>query len=185
MSGEGKTKAEAIFAAGYAGCAILAFMASRMQSNPGVASTAPFWLRIAILCAIFAVLRYFGVHMAVNEVVHEFSVSAGLTDWKRPGPYLMLGAMIAFGAAVAGLLLFRSRTLHGSVKGAAIAIILIALFAVGHSLSLYTFNYSLETKVGPLTISRIIEAIFLLYLAYCEIWYISDARKSAAVGNSV
>ena len=159
-------------------------MASRVRANPVVASTAPFWLRIAILCAIFAVLRYFGVHMAVNEVIHNFSVSTGLTDWKRPGPYLMLGAMIAFGAAVAGLLLFRSRTLHGSVKGAAIAIILIALFAVGHSLSLYTFNYSLETKVGPLTISRIIETIFLLYLASCEIWYISDARRSVAVGNT-
>lgn len=155
-----------------------------MRSIPDVAPTAPFWLRIAVLCAVFAVLRYFGVHMAVNEAIHNFSVSVGMTDWKRPGPYLMLGAMIAFGAAVVGLLLFRSRTLHGSVKGAAIAIILIALFAVGHSLSLYTFSYPLEEKVGPLTISRIIETILLLGLALCETSYILDSRRTDTVGGA-
>jgi hypothetical protein len=118
--------------------------------------------------------------MAVSAAVRDFSHSAGLTDWARPGPYLMLGAMIAFGAAVVGLLLFRARTLHSSVKGAAIAIILLALLAVGHSLSLYSFGFYLEAKVGPLTISRIIEAVLLLALALSEAWYISDARRSAS-----
>ena len=150
VSGRERRKPKRVFAAAYAGCAILAFMASRVRSNPGVASTAPFWLRIAILCGIFAVLRFFGDWRSTR--------SSRVFRFRRPYRLETTGSLFnawsddrfrgggrraaAFPVAFASWL----------GEGAAIAIILIALFAVGHSLSLYTFNYSLETKVGPLTI---------------------------------
>jgi hypothetical protein len=113
--------------------------------------------------------------MAVSAAVRDFSHSAGLTDWKRPGPYIMVVAVLAFGAAIVGLFVFRFRTLHRSVPVAAIAIIVLALLAVAHSASLYLTGVVLQAMIGPLTVSRIIEAILLLILGYSAIWFIRDA----------
>lgn len=157
----------------------MAFQASRSRSNSATAATAPFWLRIAIVCALFAILRAFDVQMAVSATVRDFSHSAGLTDWKRPGPYIMIVAFLAFGAAIAGLLLFRFRTLHRSVTLAAFAIIVLALLAVAHSASLHFTSVVLQAMVGPLTVSRIVEAILLLILGYSAIWFIRDGKNIA------
>ena len=181
--GEGATKAELIYAAAYAVCALIAFKASRMRSDPATAATAPFWLRIAIVCAAFALLRAFDAQMAVSAAVRDFSHSAGLTDWKRPGPYIMLAALAAFGAAIVGLFLFRLRTLHRSVPLAAFAIIVLALLAVAHSVSLYVTAAVLQAPLGPLTVSRIVEALLLLTLGYSAIWFIRDSsRPGGAAG---
>src|SRR4051794_33881025 len=137
LAGEGDTEARYVFAAAYAACAAIAFAASRTRGSAVAATTGPFWLRIAVLCAVFAVLRSLDANVAVSRAISDFSHSVGLTDWKRPGPYLLIAALVALGAAVAGLLLFRGRALHPAVRGAAIAIILLVLLAVAQSASLY------------------------------------------------
>ena len=161
-------------------CALIALYASRARANSAAAATAPFWLRIAGICAAFAVLRFFGAQLAVNDAFTDFSRSAGLTDWERPGPYVMIAAILAFGAAAAGLFLFRLRTLHRSVLWAATAIVLLVLIALAHSLSLYWPTVILQTEVGPLTVSRIIEALLLLVLALSAFWFIRDAQGSSS-----
>ena len=116
--------------------------------------------------------------MAVNDAFSDFSESSGLTDWERPGPYIMIVAILAFGAAAAGLFLFRLRSLHRSVFWGAMAIASLVLLALAHSLSLYWPNQILQTQVGPLTLSRIIEALLLFILAVSAFWFIRDARDS-------
>jgi hypothetical protein len=169
----------------YLACTIIALTASRMRSNPATAGTAPFWLRIAIVCGVFALLRFFDAHMAVSATLRDFSHAAGLTNWARPGPYVMLVAIGALGLAVAGLLFFRFRTLHASILGAAVAIILLVLLALAHSLSLYWTGVYLEAKIGPLTVSRIIEAGLLLILAACGAWFIADGRIHDRSGRRI
>ena len=178
--GEGETRAETVYAAAYAVCAVIALIASRARANPATVETAPFWLRIAVVCAIFAMLRALDAQLAVSGAVRGFSHSAGLHDWKRPGPYIMIIAILAFGAAAAGLFLFRLRSLHRSVLCAASAIAMLILLAMAHSLSLYLAIVFLQTNVGPLTVSRIIEAILLIILACSAWWFIRDARGSRA-----
>ena len=148
-----------------------------MRADPATAGTAPFWLRIAIVCGLFALLRAFDAQMAVSAAVRDFSHSAGLTDWKRPGPYIMIAALVAFGAAIAGLFLFRFRSLHRSVPLGAFAIVVLALLAVAHSASLHFTSVVLQAMIGPLTVSRIIEAALLLLLGYSAIWFIRDAGR--------
>ena len=114
--------------------------------------------------------------MAVNDAFSDFSQSSGLTDWERPGPYIMIVAILAFGSAAAGLFLFRLRSLHRSVFWGAMAIASLVLLALAHSLSLYWPNRILQTEVGPLTLSRIIEALLLFILAVSAFWFIRDAR---------
>lgn len=174
--GEGETRPEIAYSAAYAVCAILALVASRARANSATAGTAPFWLRIAVICAAFALLRFFDAQLAVSGAFRDFSHSAGLTDWGRPGPYIMIVAILAFGAAAAGLFLFRLRTLHRSVLWAATAIALLVLLALAHSLSLYLAIVVLQSEVGPFTVSRIIEALLLLVLAFSALWFIRDAQ---------
>ena len=151
-------------------------VASRSRTNSATAGTAPFWLRIAIVCAVFALLRFIGAQLAVNDAFSDYSRSAGLTDWERPGPYIMIVAILAIGAAAAGLFLFRLRSLHRSVFWGAIAIVMLVLLALAHSLSLYWPTVILQTQVGSLTLSRIIEALLLFILAVSALWFIRDAR---------
>jgi hypothetical protein len=132
------------------------------------------------VCAAFALLRFFGAQLAVSEAFTDFSRSAGLTHWERPGPYIMIAAMLAFGVAVAGLFLFLLRSLHRSVVLAATAIIVLVLLALSHSLSLILPIRILQTHVGPLTVSRIIEAVLLLILAMSALWFIRDAQGDRA-----
>jgi hypothetical protein len=88
----------------------------------------------------------------------------------------MIAAMLAFGAAAAGLVIFGLRSLHRSVVLAAIAIVSLVLIALAHSLSLILPLRILQTQVGPLTVSRIIEALLLLTLALSAVWFIRDAQ---------
>jgi hypothetical protein len=141
------------------------------------ARTGPFWLRIAILCALFAILRSFDANIAVSRAIRSFSHSEGL----RPGPYLMVAAALAFGAAVLGLLLFVGRSLHPAVRGAAIVIILLVLLALAQSVSLYLPIIILQAMVGPATVSRIIEATLLIILALCATWFLRDPNSGEAV----
>jgi hypothetical protein len=141
-------------------------------------------LRIAVICSAFALLRFVGAQMAVNDAFTDFSRSAGLHDWERPGPYIMIGATLAFGAAVAGLVFFGLRGLHRSVVVAAAAIVVLVLLALAHSLSLYVPNRILQTDVGPLTVSRIIEAALLLTLALSAFWFIRDAQGGNRIGEA-
>ena len=126
-------------------------------------------------------LRFIGAQLAVNDAFADYSRSAGLTDWERPGPYIMIAAILAFGAAAAGLFLFRFRSLHRSVLFAAFAIVSLVLIALAHSLSLYIPNRILQFEVGPLTVSRIIEALLLLTLAVSAFWFIRDAQERREV----
>ena len=160
--GEGSTDAQYFFAAVYAACALLAFAASRAQGRGAATRTGPFWLRIAVLCAVFAVLRSFDANIVVSHAIRAFSHSD-------------------LAAAVAGLLLFRGRSLHPSVRGAAIVIILLVLLALAQSASLYEPIVILQATVGPATVSRIIEAALLIVLALCTIWFIRDPNGSEAV----
>ena len=130
------------------------------------------------MCAVFAGLRFVGAQLAVNDAFNDFSQSSGLTDWERPGPYIMIAAILAFGAAAAGLFLFRLRSLHRSVFWGAMSIALLVLLALAHSLSLYWPNVILQSQVGPLTLSRIIEALLLFILAVSAFWFIRVARGS-------
>ena len=176
--GEGSTKPELIYAAAYAVCAFMAFKASRTALSAQNAA-GPFWLRIAVVCGLFTLLRAFDAQMAVSAAVSDFSHSVGLTDWKRPGPYIMIVALAAFGAAIVGLFLFRFRTLHRSVPLAALSIIALAALAVAHSASLHVTQTVLQAPVGPLTVSRVIEAILLFVLGYSAVWFIRDAGHGA------
>ena len=172
-------RAEDLFAIAYLLCALIALAASRTAPNSGASATAPFWLRIAIICGLFAILRFIDAQMAVSGAVSDFSHSAGLTEWKRPGPYLMLLSIAALGFALAGLYLFRLRSLHRSTNIAALAIVLLVLLAIAHSLSLYITVAFLQAQVGPLTVSRMIESILLLVLALSGAWFIVDAKRGA------
>lgn len=160
-------------------------MASRARTNSAMAGTAPFWLRIAFVCAVFAVLRFVGAQLAVNDAFSDYSRSAGLTDWERPGPYIMIAAILAFGAAAAGLFMFRLRSLHRSVFWGAVAIVMLVLLALAHSLSLYWPNRILQMEVGPLTLSRIIEALLLFILAVSAFWFIRDAQGGSATAQEI
>ena len=146
--GEGETRAEFVYSAAYAVCALIALRASRERADSATVGTGPFWLRIAIICALFALLRFFGAQLVVNDAFTQVSRSAGLTDWERPGPYIMIGAVLAFGLAGAGLFVFLLRSLHRSVLWAATAIALLVLLALAHSLSLYVPNVILQTQAG-------------------------------------
>ena len=155
-------------------------MASRARVNPATEETAPFWLRIAVICALFAVLRFIGAQLAVNDAFTEVSRSGGLTDWERPGPYIMIGAFLALGLAGAGLFVFRLRSLHRSVLWAAAAIALLVLLALAHSLALYWPNVILQTQAGPLTVSRFIEALLLFIVALSAFWFVRDTKTNGA-----
>jgi hypothetical protein len=172
-------RAENIFAAAYLVCAIIALTASRTRTSSAAAATAPFWLRIAIICAVFAVLRFIDAQMTVSGAMRDFSHSAGLTNWKRPGPYLMLVAILIFGFALAGLFLLRRRALHPSINLAGLAIVLLALLAIAHSLSLHVTGAFLQAQVGPLTVSRIIETALLLLLALSGMWFIGESKVTS------
>ena len=124
-------------------------------------------------------LRFVGAQLAVNDAFSDLSRSAGLTDWERPGPYIMIAATLAFGAAAAGLFLFHLRRLHRSVLWAGFAIVLLVLLALAHSLSLYVPTVILQTGEGELTVSRLIEALLLLIVALSAVWFIRDARGTA------
>ncbi len=174
--GEGETRAEYVYSAAYAVCALIALRASRKRADSATVGTAPFWLRIAIICALFALLRFFGAQLAVNDAFTDISRSAGLTDWERPGPYIMIGAVLAFGVAGAGLFVFLLRALHRSVLWAATAIALLVLLALAHSLSLYWPTVFLQTQAGPLTVSRFIEALLLFIVALSAFWFIRDTQ---------
>jgi hypothetical protein len=152
-------------------------VASRGRARRAAARTGPFWLRIAILCAVFAVLRSVDANIAVSHALRGFSHSEGL----RPGPYLMVVTGAALSAAVTGLLLFRGRSLHPAVRGAAIVIILLVLLALAQSVSLYRPILILQAMVGPATVSRIIEAALLIILALCATWYLRDPNSGEAV----
>jgi cytochrome bd-type quinol oxidase subunit 2 len=132
------------------------------------------------VCAAFALLRFFGAQETVNAGFSDFSRTSGLTDWERPGPYIWIAATLAFGAAAAGLFLFRLRRLHRSVVWAATAIVLLVLLAITHSVSLYYPVVVLQTEIGPLTVSRILEALLLLILALSALWFMRDSRGSGA-----
>jgi len=93
----------------------------------------------------------------------------------------MVAAALAFGAAVAGLLLFRGRSLHPAVRGAAMVIILLVLLALAQSVSLYLPIVILQETVGPATVSRIIEATLLIILALCATWFLRDPNSGEAV----
>src|SRR5204862_7885133 len=134
-----------------------AFAASRARGSALGATTGPFWLRIAVLSALFAVLRSFDANIAVSHAIRDFSHAVG----ERLGPYLVIAAVLAFGAAVAGLLLFRGRSLHPAVRGAALSIVLLVLLAAAQSASLYLPVLFLQTMIGPATVSRIVEGVLL------------------------
>lgn len=172
-------RAEDIFAAAYLICAAIALAAARSTPSSG----APFWLRIAIICGLFAILRFVDAQMAVSGAFRDLTREAQLTNWQRPGPYLMLLAMAAFGFALAGFFLFRRRTLHRSTETAALAIVLLVLLAIAHSLALYVTGDWLQLEVGPLTVSRILEAFLLLVLASSGLWFIADAKRATALAE--
>jgi len=166
-------RAETVFAAGYLICALIALVAWRTRPNVQAAATAPFWLRIAVICGLFTVLRYFDAQIAVSKLVGDFNQSEHLYNWHRPGPYVMLLAMAVFGAAIAGLFIFKLRSLHRSVFVAALATVLLILLAVAHSAALYFTWQTLQAPIGPLTVSRWIEAPLLLVVALSGIWFIA------------
>ena len=89
----------------------------------------------------------------------------------------MVIAALAFGAAVAGLLLFRGRSLHPSVRGAALVIVLLVLLALAQSAALYEPIVILQAMIGPATVSRVIESVLLIILAGCAAWFIRDAGQ--------
>ena len=169
--------AENLFAAAYLLCAVVALAAFRTRPNAVAAASSPFWLRIAIICGLFAILRFVDAQMAVSRAVSDFGHSAGLTDWKRPGPYLMLLAIAAFGIALAGLYFFRLRALHRSMNIAALAIGLLVLLAIAHSLALNITGALLQAQVGPFTVTRIIESVLHVALALSGTWFIADAKR--------
>ena len=89
----------------------------------------------------------------------------------------MLLAIAAFGIALAGLYFFRLRALHRSMNIAALAIGLLVLLAIAHSLALNITGALLQAQVGPFTVSRIIESVLLVALALSGFWFIADAKR--------
>lgn len=179
FSGEGATETETIFSATYLACAVIAFSASRMRSTPQAAASASFWLRIAVVCGLFAILRYADAHMPVSAAFRSMGHHYELPFWKRPGSYVMLGVIAASGIAVLGLLFFRPRLLPKSVQMAAMAIALLLLLVAAHSLSLYWTGLYLEAKVGTVNVSRIVEALLLSLIAAAGLWFRREARMAA------
>jgi hypothetical protein len=136
----------------------------------------PFWVRIAVLCALFAVLRSFDANIAVSHAIRDFSHAVG----ERLGPFLIIAVVLVFGAAMAGLLLFRGRSLHPAVRGAALSIVLLVLLAAAQSTALYLPVLFLQTMIGPATVSRIIESVLLIVLAGCGLWFVRETGSGAA-----
>lgn len=181
---EGRVRAEIFFATAYVLCALIALAAVRTSTNSAVAAARPFWLRIAVICALFAILRFVDAQIAVSRAFWRFNVSAGLTEWNRPGPYLMLLAIAAFGFALTGFYLFGRRVVHASTNIAALAIVLLVLLAIAHSLALYVTGDLLQAEVGPLTVSRIIESFLLLVLASSGAWFVADSKRRSVLSRS-
>lgn len=171
--------AEYIFAFAYLVCAGIALQASRLgyAVREAAGANKPFWNRIAIICGLFAVLRVAGAQRAVSSAFASFNHAEGLQHWERPGPYLMLAAIVACGVALAGLLVFRRRASHASIISAASAIVGLVLLALAHSLSLYLPIAVLQTEVGALTISRIVEVPLLAILGTSGLAFISHSRR--------
>ena len=177
-------RAEEIFALAYLICTAVAVAAIKSTPDSGPSSAAPFWLRIAIICGLFAILRFVDAQMAVSGAFRDLTRDAHLTNWQRPGPYLMLLAIAAFGFALAGFFFFRPRSLHQSTNTAALAIVLLVLLAIAHSLALYVTGNWLQLEVGSLTVSRILEAFLLIVLASSGLWFIADAKRGSASSRS-
>lgn len=171
---------ETLFALAYLVCASIAASAWRVADQPaaGLIAAQPFWLRIAFISGLFAVLRVFGTHRAVSHAFTTFGHSEGLQSWERPGPYLMLAAIAASALALAGLLVFRRRASHASIMIAASAIVGLVLLALAHSLSLYLPMTLLQAQLGPLTISRIVEIGLLTVLGVSGLKFVADARRA-------
>ena len=176
-------RAEDVFALAYLLCAAIAVVAIKTAPDSGPSSAAPFWLRIAIICGLFAILRFVDAHMAVSGAFRDLTRDAHLTNWQRPGPYLMVLAIAAFGLALAGFFLFRRHSLHRSTNTAALAIVFLVLLAIAHSLALYATGDWLQLEVGPLTVSRILEAFLLLLLASSGLWFIADAKRGSVASR--
>jgi hypothetical protein len=141
-------------------------------------------MRIAVVCGVFAVLRFLGAQVTVSSAIRQFSHSAGLTGWARPGPYLVLFAAGAAGLAAMGLLFFHLRALHPAILLAGAGMILLGVLAVAHSASLYWTAVYLQAPVGALTVSRIIEAILLLTVALAGAWFIVTDRATTTNDGS-
>jgi hypothetical protein len=181
LSVEGKTNAESVFAAAYLVCAVIALRASRMRTDPSLAAMAPFWLRIAFVCVVFAFLRYFNAHLLVSGLFHSLGQGHGVSFWRRPGSYAMMAAIAASGVALLGLFFFRPSALHRSVRLAATAIVLLILLVVAQSVSLYWTGVYLEASIGPVTVSRIIEALLVALIALSGLWFTNGARADRAL----
>ena len=166
--GSEQRTSDIFFAAAYAACAVLALVASRGAGQARGGADRP------ILAAHSdSVCSLRGPALGRRE--HR--------SQPRPSRLLALRGIAArplsdgcnaarpFAAAVAGLLLFRGRSLHPAVRGAAIVIILLVLLALAQSVSLYRPILILQAMVGPATVSRIIEAALLIILALCATWY--------------
>lgn len=167
---------EYFFAAGYLACALIAFAAWRSRPEPAFAAVAPFWLRIAVGCCAFAILRLFDAQIAMSSAVRNLGHSWGLLDWKRPGPYIMLVVLVLCSLALAGLLFFRPRATPRSVNLAAWSAAILVLLAAAHSLSLNLTSVWLQMPTGPTTLSRVMEAGSLLLLALSGMHFLVSAK---------
>lgn len=171
---------EFFFAAGYLACALIAFAAWRSRFEAASAAIAPFWLRIAVGCVVFAILRVLDAQIAMSSAVRNFGHSSGLLGWERPGPYVMLIVMALCAFALAGLLLFRPRAMPRSVNIAAWSAAILVLLAAAHSLSLNVTAVFLQMPAGPTTLSRVLEAGSLLILALSGIHFLASSKAVSA-----
>lgn len=166
-----------IFAVAYLVCALIAFFAARSTHGTSMEQVEPFWRRLALVTAVFGVLRYFGAQMISSSAVRQISHTAGLTDWTRPGPFIMVLVVIALAISIAGLVIFTVRRVHVSVMSAALSTVLLIILAVSHSVSLHVTGVYLQASVGMFTVSRIIETFLLAMFAMSGVYFVLTTQS--------
>lgn len=164
--GKGRDMAvETIFAIAYFVCALLALVAHVARGETGRRLIGSFWARVGLVTGVFAILRLVSAHIFVERAMRRVSHDGPFPSDFRPGQLVMLLVLILVAVPLVGLFLYSRRRLPKAVLVGASALGVLILLAVAHSASLYMTGQVLQAKIGPLTISRLVEAAALALLA--------------------
>lgn len=171
---------ESVFAVGYVVCSATAILAHVADRSTATATAGNFWLRVASITALFAVLRYASLHVYLERAVRNAAHAEPFLNSLHPGQIAVLLTLVAFGLALGGLFLFKKK-LPKSVFIAAISLFVLIMLAIIHSASLYVTGAVLQAKIGPTTISRVIEATALFLLATSGLAFAKMSPSTAPI----
>ncbi len=171
---------ETVFAIGYATCSATAILAHVAQRSSNSTAAGNFWLRVAAIAGLFSFFRYLSLHAYVEREVRNVSHVETFFSNLHPGKFIVLLASIVLILVLAGLF-FMNKKLPKSVFIAAISLSVLVMLALIHSASLYLTGAVLQAKIGPATISRVIEVTALFLLATSAIVFARMSRSTVPI----